>query len=109
MATETGTPDVEDVAAYLGETSATEDEMAGALAAETAAQSRVCRVPADPEALSADLREALLRRVARNLAARSVPVATFTSFEGGASSTRVPASDPEVRRLEAPWRRLVVG
>lgn len=91
---------------YLGETSATTDEVTGALAAEQAAQYAACRVPA---VYPADLAEALKRRVARNLAARSVPVAQFTSFDGGATSTRVPMTDPEVARLERPWRRLVVG
>lgn len=62
-----------------------------------------------PAAYPADLREALLRRVARNLAARAVPVASFTAFDGGATSTRVPGRDPEVRRLEAPHLRLSVG
>ena len=106
MTTTSGTPDADDAAAYLGETSWATEDIAAALAAEAAAQARSCRLPVP---LPADLREALLRRVARNLAARAVPVATFTTFEGGASTTRVPMSDPEVRRLEGPWRRTVVG
>lgn len=94
-----------DVKAYLGTTSWTDPEIQGALDAERAAQARVCRI----DDYGDDLREALFRRVARNLAARSVPVASFTSFEGGATSTRVPVTDPEIRRLEAPYRRMVVG
>jgi hypothetical protein len=89
-----------------GATSYTLTDIGLALAAETAAQGRVCRVDA---VYPADLREALYRRVARNLAARSVRVASFTSFEGGGTSVRVPAVDAEVRRLEAPHRRLTVG
>ena len=96
---------VDDVRGYLGDTSASDDTLAGVLAAEQAAQAARCRL--DPT--NADLREALLRRCARNLAARSVPVASFTSFEGGATSTRVPTSDPEIARLEAPYKRLPVG
>ena len=65
-----------------------------------------CRIPA---AYPADLGEALCRRVARNLAARSVPVASFSAFEGGGTVTRVPQRDAEVARLEGPYRRLVVG
>lgn len=91
---------------YLGATSATDPEITTALRAERAAQAQRCRV--DP--YTYELREALCRRVARNLAARSVPVATFTSFEGGGgTSTRVPSVDAEVRRLEAAYRRLPVG
>lgn len=99
--------DPAEVITYLGDTtSATAAEVADALAAETAAQRRVCRIPVPfPD----DLRQALKRRVARNLAARMVPVASFTAFDGGTTSARVPASDVEVRRLEAPYRRLPVA
>lgn len=103
---ETGMPTASDVLDYLGETSVIEPEAALVLAAEAAAQRARCRIPA---AYPADLREALLRRCARNLAARSVPVTQFTSFEGLGTSTRVPTNDPEIARLEAPYRRLVVG
>jgi len=99
-------PSVEDAVAYLGETSATDEEIADALLAEAAAQRARCRVPA---VYPADLRQALLRRVARNLAARAVPVATYTSFEGGGTSARVPQTDAEIARLEAPHRRLTTG
>jgi|WetSurSiteA1Bulk_404760.scaffolds.fasta_scaffold04978_5 hypothetical protein len=99
-------PDLQAVKDYLGDTSETDATIAGALAAETAAQARRCTIPAD---FPADLAEALLRRVARNLAARAVPVATFTSFEGGGTSARVPTKDAEVARLEATFPRLPVG
>jgi len=106
VVTAAGMPSVADVRAYIGDTSADDTELGGVLAAEAAAQRARCRVPA---AYPADLREALLRRCARNLAARRVPVASFTAFEGGGTSTRVPARDPEINRLEAPHRRYDVG
>lgn len=96
---------VTDVRAYLGETSATNETLAAVLLAEQFAQARRCRVDPYPP----DLREALLRRVARNLAARAVPVTSFTSFDGGGTATRVPSTDPEIVRLEAPFRKLVIG
>ena len=95
----------DELRSYLGSTSATDSELLEVLRAERAAQAQRCRI--DP--YTYELREALLRRVARNLAARAVPVATFTSFDGGATSTRVPQVDAEVRRLEGPYRRLAVG
>lgn len=101
-----GMPTVTELADYLGDTSHDTPTLTAALAAEAAAQRARCKVPA---VYPADLREALLRRVARNLAARSVPVASVSAFDGGVTSTRVPTSDPEVRRLEAPYRRLAVG
>jgi hypothetical protein len=100
-------PDVAAVMAYLGDgTSATLDEVTDAYLAEVAAQANRCRIPLD---YPVDLGQALKRRVARNLAARAVPVASLTSFEGGSTSVRVPVKDPEIRRLEAPWPRLPVA
>jgi len=99
-------PDLDAVTAYLGETSAADEDIQDALDAETAAQAARCRIP---QVYPADLAQALKRRVARNLAARSVPVATFTSFEGGGTSARVPTVDAEIARLEAPYRRRTVG
>lgn len=99
-------PDVSAVAEYLGDLSASSAEIADAYAAEVAAQAARCRIPADyPD----DLGQALKRRVARNLAARRVPVAQFTSFEGLGTVVRVPQLDAEITRLEAPHRRLTVG
>lgn len=100
------TPTLLDVLDYLGDTSYTDDQVQAALDAEAAAQRRRCRVPAD---MPADLAEALKRRVARNLAARAVTVVTAQVYEGGSTTTRVPTVDPEVRRLEADWRRKPVG
>lgn len=100
------TPDLAALQDYLGDTSCTDDEILDARAAELAAQARRCRVPAD---MPADLAQALKRRVARNLAARGVPVASFTSFEGGSTVVQVPRYDAEVARLEAPWRKRVTG
>ncbi len=99
--------DTEDVLAYLGaSTSATVAEVADAMEAEIWAQRRVCRVPVP---YPPDLAQALKRRVARNLAARMVPVASFTAFEGGSTSARVPQTDAEIRRFEAPFRKLPVA
>jgi len=90
---------------YLGETSATDEELQDALDAEAAAQRAVCRVPA---AYPADLRQALLRRVARNLALRGLPIMVLRG-DAETGSTIPPGRDAEVRRLEAPHRKLVMG
>lgn len=97
-------PDVTAARGYLG-TSAlgySDADVAGVLQAETFAQQRVCRTDTMPP----DLIEALLRRVARNLRMRSLPLAVLENELGG---TRVGSTDPEIRRLEAPFRKLVVG
>ncbi|WP_250009131.1 hypothetical protein [Actinoplanes sp. M2I2] len=82
-----------------------DDELTQILVAETAAQDRVCRV-ADP--MPADLAEALKRRVARNRALRQLAVMTPRG-DGEAGPVVLPGRDPEVRRLEAPHRKLVMG
>jgi len=91
------------VKTYLGDISDSDAEIQSALDAERHAQAVRCDV--DP--YGPDLAEALKRRVARNLAARRVPVASFTTFDGGATSSRAPGRDPEIERLEKPHRRLV--
>lgn len=98
-------PDLAAVKAYLGTTSATDAEITAALSSEAAAQRARCRLPA---VYPADLGEALKRRVARNLALRGLPLAVLQG-DAEIGGMRLPGSDPEVRRLEAPYRRLVVG
>lgn len=109
-------PDRAAVQAYLpNPASYSNEQIDSALATEIAAQAAVVRFPADPalpaEPLPypADLEEALLRRVQRLLEMRSKPLGyqdTMTEF--GVSATRV-GPDPEIRRLEAPYRKLVIG
>jgi hypothetical protein len=55
------------------------------------------------------LREALCRRVQVNLAKRALPLGVIDQSSDGGGSSFVPRIDPEVRRLEAPYRKLVVG
>jgi hypothetical protein len=110
-------PDINAVKAYLGpDHSWTDAEITSAIAVETVAQQKACRFPSDPEPPAeplpypADLAEALKRRVAANLAKRSLPLgfqASATEF--GTTALRFSAIDVEVRRLEAPYRRLVVA
>lgn len=99
-------PTITDVRAYMEDAALqwTDPELQGALNAEQAAQARVCRVAS----YSDDLREALLRRVQRNLAMRALPLAVLQG-DAEAGNSIVPGRDPEVRRLEAPYRRVVLG
>lgn len=97
----------DDVIDYLRESAASWSaaDIQDALDAETAAQARVCRIP-DP--VPADLEQSLKRRVQRNLALRQLPLAVLRG-DAEAGDTVLPGSDPEVRRLERPFRRLKVG
>ena len=76
---------------------------------EQAAQALACRVPFNPAELPADLRLALLRRCARTLAARDVPLGVITGLGDGSSPSTLANFDAETRRLEKPHRRLFAG
>jgi hypothetical protein len=110
-------PDLSAVKTYLGSDHSWSDpEISSALASETAAQVRVVRFPPDPDAPAAplpypaDLAEALCRRVAHNLALRALPLGVqATISEMAVATTSVGGTDAEVRRLERPHRKLVLG
>ncbi len=108
VAAGSGVPDLDQVKEYLkipAEDTDRDDEIQDALDAEVQAQRDVCRIP---EAYSASLRQALYRRVARNLAMRGMPVAVLRG-DGESGDTILPGRDPEVRRFEAPHRRRKMG
>ena len=100
---------IDDLKVYLGMAAMpdtyTDAQLNDALAAETASQSHFLKagivVTVHP-----DLVQALFRRVARNLAMRALPLAIS---DGEAGATRIGGRDPEIRRLEGPYRRRVVG
>lgn len=102
----TALPDLAEVKDYIGATSATDEQIQDAIDAEIDAQQSACRVPA---VYPNDLRNALKRRVARNLALRRIPLAVLQGDAEGGDSTILPGRDPEVQRFEKPWRRLKMG
>lgn len=97
--------DVNAIREYLaGKGASYSDEaIENATTAERELQQRACRV--DP--LSAALFEALCRRVHRNLAMRAIPLGVQETGDG--VGVRLGSNDPEVRRLEAPYRKTAVG
>lgn len=114
-------PTWQEAQAYLGETSWSDAEITAAFNAERAAQARVCRIPSHVDSTDPlnpvtvldwpdDLREALNRRVAHNLALRNLPLGVQASISQAAVATnRVGGTDAEVARLESPYRKLVCG
>lgn len=104
-------PDTAAVTVYLAVqgNQSTEGEVAAALAAEKAAQAKTCRVPDDDADWPADLSEALYRRVAHNLALRALPLGVSAPITEGGPAAKVGGTDAEVRRLEAPYRKLPLG
>jgi hypothetical protein len=81
------------------------DQVQDALSAEAQAQRDVC---GERNPYPDSLRQALLRRVLRNLAMRALPLAIATG-DAESGPTVLPGRDPEVRRFEAPYRRRPVG
>jgi hypothetical protein len=103
-------PTVEDVTEYIGnEGSWTPEEIGAALLTEKAAQAKRCRVPADDAAWDADLAEALCRRVHRNLVMRGLPLGLSTTMAEATVAVTKIGYDVETSRLEAPFRKWVVG
>jgi hypothetical protein len=105
--TAAGMPTVADCAAYLAEVASSWSTTAitDAFNAERSAQRDKC---GERNPYPDSLREALLRRVARNLAMRRLPLAMAGGDADGGPAI-IPGNDPEVRRLERPYRRLVIG
>jgi hypothetical protein len=99
-----GMPSVSDLDNYLGTHSYTDDDLAEALEAEASQQRRVCTIPA---AYPADLRSALLRRAQFHLAMKRIQLGVIPG-DADRDTIRI-GSDPEVRRLEKPYPKLIVG
>lgn len=106
-------PDLAAVKLYL-EIDADDDtrdgEIEEAIAAEVVQQQRAVRRSAFGAGVAypADLALALKRRVARSLALKGLPLAVLQS-DSESGPLVLPGRDPEVRRLEAPYKRLVTG
>jgi len=101
-----GDPDADPpTVGYLRETSWPDEQIQDALDAETSAQAGMCRIP---PLYADDLRQALMRRVAVNLARRGLPLMVLRG-DAEAGDTVPPSRDSEVRRLEGPYRKLTVG
>jgi hypothetical protein len=107
-------PTVDEVVAYLGDGANrwtsdggdTYPAIAEELEAETSAQSRMCDYGSPyPD----ELKLALLRRVQRALQMRSLPLAVLQGDSDTGNASFLPSRDPEIRRREAPYRRLVGG
>ncbi len=87
-----------------------DEELEDTLAAEVELQASVCRIPVDEvvDVFPAALRQAIFRRIARALAMKGLPIAVLRG-DAETGSTILPSNDPEVRRLERPFRIEVVA
>lgn len=99
-------PDTDALAGYLSPTSVDTGRLAEVLDVEIRAQRDVCWLPAQ---YTVSLREAVLRRCACNLARQGIPLAVQQGDAESGGTVMPPTYDPEVRRLEGPYRKLVTG
>lgn len=105
-----GTVDVPAVRAWAGPVTVSDDVIQDVIDAETSAQGRVCDTGGDddvsevPEALNL----ALLRRVARSLAARGVALG-IVGADSEYGATSLPRFDAEIERLERPYRVVAIA
>lgn len=106
MSTPPDTPEYAAVLVYLGERTSTfeEDDVIQAFIAESQLQGKACRSDAATEPA---LLDALCRRVHRSLTMRNLPLGVQPLGDGG--YIRPGAEDAEIRRLERPFRKLVLG
>lgn len=106
-------PTVAEVMTYLGpDSSATEDEVTTAYAAELQQQRMTLRAKFVGEAGTwpPDVKEALANRVARRLELRRLPLGVQPAMtEAGPSVIKVGGYDAEIARLERPYRRRGIG
>ncbi len=102
-------PVIADLDTYLGGAGSHswgDAELQDALDVEAEAQRNACRIPA---AYPLVLRQALLRRAARNLFMRRQLSEQPRDSEFDTPIFVPPGRDQEVRRLEGPYRKMAVG
>lgn len=75
--------------------------------AETAMQAALCRWVEDDYPVN--LAQAMLRRCAREIAGRQLPLGLTADTAGEYAPVRLPAYDVEIERLESPNRVIAVA
>jgi hypothetical protein len=103
-------PGVNEVREWIGvpATVLTDAQLGQVLDAEVDKQAAYCLIPADPAAYPPALAQALYRRVARECAARSVPLGLLGDGVEFAQS-RVPALDAQIESHEASYRITAIA
>ena len=102
---------LDDVKAYLASVGVpagrySDDTLTQVISVETAAQAKKCHGVGGS---FPDLNEALSRRVQANLARRALPLGVMETSGDAEGRAFAPRADPEIRRLEAPYRKITVG
>jgi hypothetical protein len=104
-------PDVTTVRGWANVTaqSLTDEQIEQIIDAEAALQGAVCRYASANGDMPAALAQALLRRCAREISARQLPLGLTADTSGEYAPVRLPNFDAEINRLEAPYRIVAVA
>lgn len=106
-------PTLAEVRAWVGvsEASMSNEQLTVVIDAEVALQAATCDLTPEGEGSTdypPEMRQALYRRCARQVAARGLPLG-LTDVVGEYGPARIPTYDAEIARLEAPRRNVVVA
>lgn len=117
----TGVPDLADVRAWTGVSVSdmSDDVLATVLGAEIELQTEFCGIPDGSTVLPYNLAVALMRRCNRSVNARGAALGTLPAAMTGVPDgygtgiangpALLPQLDPEVERLEAPFRVIAMA
>jgi hypothetical protein len=103
-------PTVQQVRSWIGVPATSIDDamLTQVIAAESDKQAAYCTIPDDPDAFPPALTQALYRRVARECAARSVPLGLLGDGVEFVNS-RLPSLDAQIESHEAPYRVTAIA
>jgi hypothetical protein len=103
-----GIPTLEEIRSWVGvsATVVSDEQLQQVTDAELDLQAARCLLPTD---YPASLAQALYRRIARELAARGVPLGLLSADGEYGGVARMPGLDVEVNRLEAPYRITAIA
>lgn len=105
----TAVPTVDDVRkwATISATSITDEQLQQVLDAERSLQGACCLIPPDDQ-LPPALVQALYRRCARQVSARSLPLG-YLNDVAEFGPVKLSSYDAEIERLEAPYRIVAIA
>src|SRR5262245_27576753 len=96
-------PSIADVRAWIQvpATLVTDEQLQLVIYAEVLIQGRLCQLREDPQGYPPELQQAIYRRVAREVAAKGVPLGAFGA-DSEFGPQRLARWDAEIERLEGP-------
>lgn len=108
-----GIPTLEQTRTWCGVsvTAVSDEDLLEILDGELDIQARTLRIPDDSDTAEYPkaLRRSLLRRCQRQLVAKGLPLGMIGDTGGEFGTAYLRSWDPEIRRLEDPYRKVVIA